>query len=442
MGFSKDFLFGSATASYQVEGAYNLDGRTMSIWDTFCRTPGKVHHGQRGDYACDQYHRYEEDLDLLSEAGIGAYRFSLAWPRILPGGGRTVNPKGIDYYNRLIDGLLTRGIRPAVTLYHWDLPQELEDAGGWPERETSIRFADYADVCFNAFGDRVESWITLNEPWCASHLGYLTGTHAPGRTDRQAAYRAVHHLNLAHGLAVERFRAGSFPGEIGITLNLSTPRAATNRAEDLHAADRANDGQSRIYIDPLFGRGYPERHLAVAPAVHMPVMEGDMEIIAAEIDFLGLNYYWEDAVAFDPQSPEEFRVVETHYDQTQMDWDIVPEGLYRQVRWVNETYGPLDLYITENGAAFEDTLNADGTRCHDPERIDYLRRHLKVCRRLEEEGIPLKGYFLWSLLDNFEWAFGFTRRFGIVYVDYGDFRRIKKDSYHFYREVIAGNEPV
>lgn len=442
MGFSSNFLFGTATASYQVEGAYNIDGRTMSIWDTFSRTPGKVLHGHTGDYACDQYHRYQEDIELMHQAGIQAYRFSLAWPRILPGGGSTVNQKGIDYYNRLIDALLKKDIAPAVTLYHWDLPQELEDAGGWPERQTALQYAEYAEVCFKAFGDRVKNWITLNEPWCSSHLGYLQGRHAPGKQNRQLAYQAVHHLNLAHGLAVQRFREGGYAGKIGITLNLTSPRPATRREEDLYAADRAKDGQSRIYLDPIFGRGYPERHLKIEPAVTLPIEEGDMEIISSPIDFLGMNYYWEDAVRFDADAPEEFVQAGTYQKQTHMGWDIVPEGLYRQVRWVNETYGPIDLYITENGAAFPDRLSEEGTRCHDPERVEFLKGHLSVCRRLEEEGIPLKGYFLWSLLDNFEWAYGYTRRFGAIYVDYGDFRRIPKDSYYFYRDVISGTEQV
>jgi beta-glucosidase len=442
MSLSKEFLFGAATASYQVEGAFNEGGRTMSIWDTFARTPGKVSHGHRGDFACDQYHRYEEDIELMHRAGIQSYRFSVAWPRILPAGGDAVNPVGIDYYNRLIDALLARNIEPFITLYHWDLPQELEDAGGWPLRETAYRFAGYAETCFRAFGDRVRSWITLNEPWCSSHLGYLKGVHAPGIKDRQTAFRAVHHLNLAHGLAVRAFRAGGFEGEIGITLNLDTPRPATGREEDRRAADRAWDGQSRIYLDPLFGRGYPERHLAVEPAVTVPEQQGDSAIIASKIDFLGLNYYWEDAVEYDPMAPEEFRRAGSWQKKTLMGWDVVPEGLYRQVKWVDETCGPIDLYITENGAAFDDALSIDGSRCHDPERVEYLRRHLAVCRRLEEEGIPLKGYFLWSLLDNFEWAHGYTKRFGAVYVDYSDFGRIPKDSYYFYRDVIAGTEPV
>ncbi len=439
MEFSRDFLFGCATASYQVEGAFNTDGRTMSIWDTFCRTPGAVKNGDTGDTACDQYHRFEEDIQLMHQAGIQAYRFSLSWPRILPGGSSSPNQAGIGYYQRLIDTLLHHNIEPVITLYHWDLPQELEDAGGWPERDTALRFADYGNLCFKSFSDRVSSWITLNEPWCSSHLGYLYGEHAPGKRDRQLAYNAVHHLNLAHGMTVQEFRQGGYPGKIGITLNLSTPRPATRNKEDLDAADRSFDGQSRIYLDPLFGRGYPVRHLETDPAVSMPVKERDMDVISSPIDFLGLNYYWEDAVAHSEGEPEGFAVAPSFQGKTAMGWSIVPEGLYRQLNWVHTTYGPIDLYITENGAAFDDTLNRDGSRCHDPERVAYLKGHLEACSRLCREGVPLKGYFAWSLLDNFEWAHGYSKRFGIIYTDYENgLKRIPKDSYYFYRDLIAG----
>ena len=439
MKFSRDFLFGCATASYQVEGAWNRDGRTMSIWDTFCRTPGAVKNGDTGDTACDQYHRFNEDIRLIYKAGIQTYRFSLSWPRIIPGGKGRPNSPGTDYYQRLIDSLLEYGIEPAITLYHWDLPQELEDAGGWPARETAYHFADYGDYCFRTFGDRVKRWITLNEPWCASHLGYLFGEHAPGKKDRQAAYNAVHHLNLAHGLALQRFREGGFKGEIGITLNLSTPRPATGHPEDRLACDRSLDGQSRIYLDPLFKKEYPRRHLMTDPPVTMPVQPGDMEIIAGKMDFLGLNYYWEDAVACNAAQPEEYEIVPSCQNRTAMGWSVVPEGLYRQIHWVHNTYGPIDLYITENGAAFADSLSENSSRCHDPERVDYLRQHLEVCSRLCSAGIPLKGYFVWSLLDNFEWAHGYSKRFGIIYTDYADgLRRVPKDSYYFYRDVIAG----
>ncbi len=468
--FPDTFLWGVATASYQIEGAVSEGGRGESIWDRFSHSPGKVVEGHTGDLATDHFHRFPEDIALMRGLGIDAYRFSIAWPRIFAGGGPgsgagSANQAGLDFYHRLIDGLLSAGIEPVVTLYHWDLPQALEDAGGWPERDTAYRFADYAGVCFDAFGDRVHRWITLNEPWCSSILGYLDGVHAPGRQDRVAAYRAIHHLMLGHGLAVERFRsrlaraaaparAGGGPDSeeptIGITLNLSTPRPATRRPEDILAADRAADRDSRMFLNPLLGAGYPERHLSVYPEVAMPVKEGDMEVISGPFDFLGLNYYTEPVVAFDPGAPEEFSPVPDYQPRTAMDWSIVPEGLHRQLRWVHRQAADLPLYVTENGAAFEDIVEEENPpgagkplapRVRDPGRIDYLRGHLGACRRAIDEGIPLAGYFLWSFIDNFEWAFGYTKRFGIVYCDYqNELRRVPKDSYYFYREVVAGHE--
>jgi beta-glucosidase len=465
--FPDTFLWGVATASYQIEGAVSEGGRGESIWDRFSHTPGRVAGGHTGDVATDHFHRFSEDIASMRDLGIGAYRFSLAWPRIQPEGGlgsgaTRSNQAGLDFYHRLIDELLSAGIEPVVTLYHWDLPQALEDAGGWPERDTAYRFADYAGVCFDAFGDRVRRWITLNEPWCSSILGYLEGVHAPGRQDRVSAYRAIHHLMLGHGLAVRRFPGetprASATGEpqIGITLNLSTPRPATRRPEDLLAADRAADRDSRMFLNPLLGAGYPERHLSAYPEVAMPVQEGDMEVISGPFDFLGLNYYTEPVVAFDPEAPEEFRTVRSYQEETAMGWPIVPEGLHRQLRWVHQQAPDLPLYVTENGAAFDDAFedaveeeNPPGAekrpapRVRDLERIDYLRGHLAACRRAIDEGIPLAGYFLWSFIDNFEWAFGYTKRFGIVFCDYeAELRRIPKDSYYFYREVVAGHEAV
>ena len=497
--FPSDFLWGVATASYQIEGAVGEGGRGESIWDRFSHTPGKVTGGHTGDVATDHFHRYAEDIALMRELGVGAYRFSIAWPRVFPDGGAAAgtpgagsrrrssgpaaplapNQAGLDFYHRLIDAQLEARIEPVVTLYHWDLPQALEDAGGWPNRDTAYRFADYASTCFSAFGDRVRRWITLNEPWCSSILGYLEGVHAPGRQDRPAAYRAIHHLLLAHGLAVERFRGGSGRGgdtitppgprlsppapespdrvpTIGITLNLSTPRPATQRPEDVLAADRAADRDSRMFLDPLLGRGYPERHLSAFPEVSMPVEPGDLELIGAPLDFLGLNYYTEPVVAFDASAPEKFAAVPDYQPRTAMDWPIVPEGLYRQLKWVARQAPELPLYITENGAAFEDKLEAgeesaggneatagaaSRPRVPDSARIDYLRNHLAACRRAVNDGVPLLGYYLWSFIDNFEWALGYTKRFGIVYCDYDkEQRRIPKDSFYFYREMIAGHE--
>jgi beta-glucosidase len=435
--FPEGFLWGTATASYQVEGAAWEDGRGPCIWDTFCRTPGKVLHGHTGDIACDQYHRYAEDVQLMKDLGIGAYRFSIAWPRIFPTGSGEQNPKGFDYYNRLVDALLEAGIAPAVTLYHWDLPQALEDAGGWPVRETAYRFAEYARTCFEALGDRVKMWITLNEPNCSSMGGYGQGWHAPGRCDMQDGYNAVHHLNLGHGLAVQAYRQGGGDGTIGTTLDLATWRPATRDPKDIEAADRARDHKTRMFMNPLFGRPYPQR-LLDARGVTMPIQEGDAEIMATPVDFVGVNMYSEQPVTWDDDEPQKWRPVPCHQPETDMGWPIVPRGLYRLLRGIAEEYGPIPLYVTENGCAMPDKLSEDGTRCHDRGRIDYLRRHLAACRDTIADGVDLRGYFLWSFIDNFEWAWGYTKRFGIVYCDYVDLRRVPKDSYYFYRDVIAG----
>ncbi|MFW5976196.1 MAG: GH1 family beta-glucosidase, partial [Alkalispirochaetaceae bacterium] len=361
LSFPEEFLWGVATASYQVEGAVHEEGRGESIWDRFCRTPGKVAHGHTGDVACDQYHRYEEDADLMRDLGVESYRFSIAWPRIQPDGKGAWNEKGFDYYKRLSDALMERGIRPAATLYHWDLPQPLQDAGGWPARDTAHRFAEYAGKVYEKLSDRISLWITLNEPWCASILSYLIGEHAPGHTDRPEAYRAIHHLLLAHGLALKSFREGGYAGSIGITLNLSTPRSATRRPEDLEAADRGADLQSRMFLDPLLGRGYPQRHLDAYPDVSMPVKDGDMALISAKNDFLGLNYYTGEVVRHDPDHPEGFAPVPQYAPETEMGWPIVPGGLYRQLHWVNrQTEGRLPLYVTENGCAVDDELDESG----------------------------------------------------------------------------------
>jgi beta-glucosidase len=439
--FPEDFLWGTATASYQVEGAAGEDGRGASIWDTFCRTPGKVAGGHTGDVACDQYHRYERDIRLMRRLGVTAYRFSLAWPRIFPAGRGQRNPEGFDYYHRLIDGLLTAGIAPCVTLYHWDLPQALEDEGGWPSRETAGHFAEYANVCFDELGDKVRLWATLNEPRCSSVLGYEEGWHAPGRTDTAAAYRAIHHLLLGHGLAVQAFREGGHEGQIGIVTDHMGTRPATRREEDALAADRAHDHRSRMFLNPLFGRPYPQRHLDADPRRRMPVEEGDMEMIARPLDFLGINYYWEEAVAFDATRPEQFCYVPRYEPKTEMGWPIVPGGLHRVLTWLNSEYEAPPMYITENGCALDDRLTGDRQHCHDPRRIGFLRDHLAACREAIRDGVDLRGYFVWSLIDNFEWSFGYTRRFGLVYCDYDkDCRRVPKDSFYFYRDVIAGHE--
>ncbi len=438
--FPERFMWGTATASYQVEGAVAEDGRGTSIWDTFCRTPGAVAHGHTGDVACDQYHRYPDDIALMKELGVNAYRFSIAWPRVFPRGTGERNPKGFDYYNRLIDSLLEAGIEPVPTLYHWDLPQSLEDAGGWPNRETAGAFSDYAKACFDELGDRVSMWITLNEPFCTAILGYLQGHHAPGIRDMRKATAAIHHLNLAHGLAVQTFRQGGYGGQIGTTLNTQTPRPATRRPEDIEAADRAADLPTRMFLDPLLGKGYPQRFIEAHELAETPLADGDLEIIAGEIDFLGVNYYHEWAVAYDESQPERYRFVPQYQETTEMGWPITPKGLHRHLQWLHEHTGGMPLYITENGCAMPDELSEDGTRVHDRGRVDFLKSYLSASADAIRDGVNLRGYFLWSFIDNFEWAYGYTKRFGIVYCDYVDGRRVPKDSFYFYRDVIAGME--
>lgn len=436
--FPEDFLWGTATAAYQVEGAAAEDGRGPSIWDSFVRQPGKVLHGHTGEEACDQYHRYKEDITLMKRLGVDSYRFSISWSRIFPEGRGAVNPKGLEYYRRLCRELLAQGIRPMVTLFHWDLPQALEDKGGWLDRETAYAFAEYARFCFENLGEYVDMWITLNEAYSVVRSGYLQGTHAPGYANRQKAFTAAHHLLLAHGLAVREARSCE-AGQVGITLNLYTPRPASRDPRDLLAADRGADFPSRLYLDPLSGRPYPQRLLDAYPEIRMPVQEGDLRTISGEIDFIGVNYYREDAAVYDNDAPEEFRLDHSWQEETEMGWPIVPEGLYRQLLWLHSEYRFPAIYITENGCACDDRLSEEGSRCHDPKRIDYLRRHLRVCEAAIADGVPLKGYYMWSLLDNFEWAYGYDRRFGIVYIDYLDKRRIPKDSFYFYRDLIAGH---
>ncbi|PKL23487.1 MAG: beta-glucosidase [Spirochaetae bacterium HGW-Spirochaetae-3] len=438
-GFPEGFLWGCATSSYQIEGAVDADGRGPSIWDAFCREPGRVAFGQNGDVACDSYHRWPEDVRLLSELDVDAYRFSIAWPRVQPDGRGAANRAGIDYYSRLVDALLAVGIEPWVTLYHWDLPLALGRAGGWTDRDTAYRFADYAGTMFRALGDRVAHWTTLNEPWCSAFLGYEAGEHAPGLRDRPSALRATHHLLLAHGLAVDAFRRGACPGEIGLVVNPATPRPATRRPADLAAAGRASVERTGLWLDPVFGRGYPEAYLA-ARGASMPVEADDMELIAAPIDFVGVNYYNEDAVKAVPATPlcpDGYAYVPTSIEKTEMGWDVVPQGLRRVLGFISRSWPVRELYVTENGAAYSDSAAADGS-VRDAARVAYYRGHIAACRDAIADGVPLRGYFAWSLLDNFEWAHGYGKSFGIVAVDPKTLERKPKDSYYFYRDAIAG----
>ncbi|HZU13460.1 MAG TPA: GH1 family beta-glucosidase [Chloroflexota bacterium] len=435
--FPADFVWGTATAAYQIEGAAHEDGRSESIWDRFAAIPGKVRNGETGLIADDHYHRYASDIALLRDLGVGVYRFSVAWPRILPDGRGAVNERGLDFYDRLVDELLRAGIEPYVTLYHWDLPQVLEDAGGWPNRDTTEAFTDYAGVVARRLGDRVKNWITHNEPWCASWLGYGWGVHAPGRTNPADALAAAHHLLLSHGQAVPVIR-GEVPGaRVGITLNLEHKYPATNRPEDVAAA-RLEDGVSnRWFLDPIFLGTYPDDVAeSFAGWAELPdVRDGDLETISAPIDFLGINNYSRAVVKADPKGmPARVRQDESEY--TSMGWEVAPDGLHDLLLRVHHDYRPAALYVTENGAAFEDVRTHDGA-VNDPERQAFLERYIGAVGRAAADGAPIKGYFVWSFLDNFEWAEGYAKRFGLVYVDYPTLQRIPKKSYYWYRQFIA-----
>ncbi|MER8263598.1 GH1 family beta-glucosidase [Streptomyces griseus] len=445
-GLPADFRWGVATSAYQIEGAVAEDGRTPSIWDTFCRVPGAVEGGESGDAACDHYHRMPEDVELVAGLGIDTYRFSLAWPRIQPGGRGPANAKGLDFYKRLVDEVQGRGITPWITLYHWDLPQELEDAGGWPARDTALRFAEYAALAHEALGDRVEHWTTLNEPWCSAMLGYAHGVHAPGRRDLGDAMRAVHHLLLGHGLAAGALRdaAGNNPLELGITLNLGTATPETDSAADREACRRADGMGARLYLDPLVHGRYPEDVVADLAAQHieLPVREGDPAAIAAPLDVLGVNFYrgmrfsgvTEDGSATGADGLPVTRVVERDLPRTAMDWEITPTELTDLLVRLQRDYA-LPTVITENGAAFDDTVAADGS-VPDADRTAYLADHIAAVVAARALGADVRGYFAWSLLDNFEWAYGYDKRFGIVRVDYDTQVRTLKDSAKWYRDTI------
>jgi beta-glucosidase len=435
--FPPDFLWGAATASYQIEGAPHADGKGESIWDRFSHTPGKVRNGDTGDVACDHYHRWREDIALMRELGLDAYRFSVAWPRVQPTGRGPANAAGLDFYDRLVDGLLEAQIQPFVTLYHWDLPQALQDEGGWANRATAEAFADYAEIVARRLGDRVSAWITHNEPWVAAFLGNLIGEHAPGLTDMATAVAASHHLLLSHGLAVPRIRAAAPGAQVGITLSLSHAQPATDSPAGAAAAHRSEGFGARWFLDPLAGRGYPTDTLALFAPAAPPVQPGDLETIAAPIDFLGVNNYFRNVVRDSPENPP-LNTSQVHPDgeYTTMDWEVYPDGLRALLEWLHQNYPFTQYYIAENGAAFPDMLEPDGS-VHDERRQAYLEGYLAAAAEAIAHGVPLVGYFVWSLLDNFEWAHGYSQRFGIFYVDFPTGRRIWKDSARWYQRFIA-----
>ncbi|HET6859988.1 MAG TPA: GH1 family beta-glucosidase [Streptomyces sp.] len=433
-----DFTWGVATSAYQIEGAVSEDGRSPSIWDTFSRTPGAIDNGDHGDIACDHYHRWREDIALMKQLGVDAYRFSIAWPRVVPGGSGQVNEAGLGFYDRLVDGLLEAGITPFPTLYHWDLPQALQDRGGWAVRETSEHFAAYAAVVADRIGDRVRDWATLNEPLCSAWIGHLEGRMAPGLTDLTAAVNASYHLHLGHGLATQAIRAAVPGAQIGIVNNLSPCEPATDSAADRAAALRADGHTNRWWLDPIHGRGYPQDMLDLY-GVDLPERPGDLETIAAPLDWLGLNYYFRNVVADDPTGPlPHARQVDAPGRRTAMDWEVCADGLEQLLMRLTDDYGAQRIYVTENGSAYPDVVRPDGA-VDDPERAQYLEEHLAACARAADKGAPLAGYFAWSLLDNFEWAYGYDKRFGLIHVDYATQRRTIKGSGHRYADIIRSS---
>ena len=440
MSFPHEFTWGAATAAFQIEGATKEDGRGESIWDRFASTPGKVVNGDTGEPACDHYHRWAEDLDLIRSLGLRSYRFSIAWPRIQPEGRGPANQKGIDFYRRLVEGLRERGVRPLVTLYHWDLPQALQDEGGWSSREIVPRFLEYAQLVFDGLGDVADDWITHNEPWVTSFLGYAHGTKAPGMRDWPAAIRAAHHVLLSHGEVVRAFRGSGRDGRIGITLDLTVARAGRDRDDDRAAARRLDGHHNRWFLDPILRGGYPADIVDLYEERFGPldaIEPGDLETIAQPIDFLGVNFYRPNVVmARDDGSVLGFADVPLDAELTAMGWPVVPQALTELLVRVKRDYGDLPLFITENGAAFEDHLNGNGI-VEDPRRVAYIQAHLAAVEQAIAAGVDVRGYYVWSLLDNFEWEHGYSKRFGIVYVDYETQRRIPKRSAVWYRDRIA-----
>jgi beta-glucosidase len=435
--FPATFLWGVSTAAYQIEGAVREDGRGVSIWDTFSHTPGRVRDGDTGDIACDHYHRWPEDVALLGDLGVDAYRFSIAWPRVQPDGSGAVNAKGLDFYDRLVDALQERGIAAVPTLYHWDLPQALEDAGGWLNRDTSLRFAEYAAVVADRLGDRVARWITLNEPIVTMAEGYAFGTHAPGRALMFGALPVAHHQLLGHGLAVRALRARGAT-EVMITNNCTPVIPAGDSEADATAAALYDSFHNGLFLDPILAGRYPP--LAAVPDDAGYVRDGDLEIIATPIDALGVNYYNPTRIGVAPAgAPLPFAMLPIEgVPTTAFGWPVVPGGLRDLLTGLRDRYGAAlpPIYLTENGCSTADVADADG-RVHDSARIDYLDGHLRALHQAIAEGVDVRGYFVWSLLDNFEWAEGYSQRFGLVRVDYDTQRRTPKDSFFWLRSALA-----
>ena len=435
--FPKKFVWGAATSSYQIEGSTQIDGRGQSIWDTFAATPGKTRNGENGDPGCDHYNRWESDLDLIKDMGLEAYRFSVAWPRVIPNGRGQVNEKGMAFYERLVDGLLERGITPWLTMYHWDLPQALEDKGGWPNRDTVHAFEEYAQVLSSRLGDRVKHWITHNEPWCTAFLGYGIGQFAPGLKSKKLELQTAHHLLFSHGLSVPIIRGNSKDAQVGLAPNLWPMYPASDSSEDEMAATRMDGFANRWYLDPIYGRGYPQDMLEAYTQDLPKIHDGDLAIIAAPTDFLGVNYYIRHVVKHSANE-NGLEILQTDLERTDMGWEIYPDGLRELMLRLKNDYPVKSLIVTENGSCFDDAL-VEG-QIDDEGRRKYLERHLESAHAAIQEGAPLDGYFAWSLMDNYEWAEGYARRFGLVHVDFETQERTLKKSGLYYRNFLRPGE--
>jgi beta-glucosidase len=431
--FPANFLWGAATAAYQIEGAWNEDGKGESIWDRFSHTPGVIEDGSSGDVACDHYHRYPEDIALMRRLGLKAYRFSTSWPRVLPEGQEVINPAGLDFYDRLVDKLLGANIQPFLTLFHWDFPQALQEAGGWLKRDHCYAFADYAALLVKRLGDRVRYWSTFNEPGVVVYDGHVVGLHAPGIKDPPIAFHVGHHLMLAHGLAVQAMRAVNPGIQAGIVLNEWLAEPPSDDPADVAAAEHAWQQHSAFFLDSLFKAHYPLHLYADGGKALANVRPGDMALIAQKLDFFGLNNYSRNVIGAQGRVHP---VPGSEY--TEMDWEVCAPAQRRLLNKLNNEYDLPPIYITENGAAFKDVVSPDG-KIHDERRLDYLRQHFIQTRLAMQDGVDVRGYFVWSLLDNFEWGHGYTKRFGIVGVDYDTQRRTVKDSGEWYSQVIANN---
>jgi beta-glucosidase len=431
--FPHNFLWAAATAAYQVEGAWNEDGKGESIWDRFSHTLGKIEDGTTGDIACDQYHRYPDDIALMRQLGLKAYRFSIGWARVLPNGRGRINPKGLDFYDRLVDALCAANIEPFLTLYHWDLPQVLQNEGGWENRNTAYAFADYSALMVRRLGDRVKYWTTFNEPSVITFDGNVTGDHAPGNQDPRIAYQVAHNLMVAHGLGAQAIRGANSKVDVGIVLNLWMADPATDSPQDIAAAEAAWNRSETLFLDPIFKGHYPPAAYESVGENMPKIQDGDLALISQELDFVGINFYSRNLISA-AQKIE--KVPGSEY--TEMGWEVCAPALRRMLVKINNDYHLPPIYITENGSAFKDEISADG-KIHDPRRLDYLKQHFIQTRLAMQDGVDVRGYFVWSLLDNFEWGHGFTKRFGLVHVDFETQKRIVKDSGEWYAEVIRIN---